>query len=75
MWILKSGGMSVRESLDEFCMREGRGELLEQWLKEKNFPITPRDISYGSKRKVWWRCEKGHVWQAAVYTRTGSGVG
>ena len=65
----------MRESLYEFCMREGRGELLEQWLKEKNFPITPRDISYGSKRKVWWRCEKGHVWQAAVYTRTGSGVG
>lgn len=24
----------------------------------------------GSNRKVWWGCEKGHEWQAPVYSRT-----
>lgn len=49
--------------------------LLEQWDAQRNLPLTPAHISYGSKRKVWWRCEKGHRWQAAVHTRTGSGTG
>ena len=65
----------MRESLQDFCIREGRQELLDQWVADKNLPITPAVISRGSKRKVWWRCEKGHNWQAAVYTRTGSGTG
>lgn len=65
----------MRESLQDFCIREGRQELLDQWVADKNLPITPAVISRGSKRKVWWHCEKGHNWQAAVYTRTGSGTG
>ena len=65
----------MRESLQDFCIREGWQELLDQWVADKNLPITPAVISRGSKRKVWWRCEKGHNWQAAVYTRTGSGTG
>lgn len=34
----------------------------------------PDLVTYGSKQKVWWRCEKGHIWQASVWTRTGSGT-
>lgn len=49
--------------------------LLEQWDTGRNLPLTPDNISYGSKRKVWWCCSKGHSWQAAVHTRTGSGAG
>ena len=67
--------MPVGESLYDFCIREEREDLLEQWEKEKNLPLTPSVISRGSKRKVWWRCEKGHNWQTAVYTRTGGGTG
>lgn len=65
----------MRESLHDFCIREGRQELLDQWAADKNLPITPAVISHGSKRKVWWQCEKGHCWLAAVHTRTGSGTG
>ena len=65
----------MRESLYDFCTREGRQELLDQWAADKNLPITPAVISHGSKRKVWWQCEKGHCWRAAVHTRTGSGTG
>ena len=60
----------MRKSLYDFCLENGRERLLTQWDQEKNTPLTPHNATYGSKQKVWWRCEQGHEWQAAVYTRT-----
>lgn len=65
----------MRESLHAFCVREEYQVLLNQWVDDKNLPLTPNKISRGSKNKVWWQCEKGHQWQAAVYTRTGGRTG
>ena len=44
--------------------------LLAQWDRDRNGDLTPNDVTYGSRRKVWWRCEKGHSWQAAIAART-----
>ena len=60
----------MRESLYAHCIRTGKQRLLSQWLREENLPLTPAELSYGSRKKVWWQCEKGHRWQAAVYART-----
>ena len=68
------GGLPMRENLHDFCIREGRQELLDKWVADTNFPLTPIAISRGSKRNVWWRCKKGQNWQATVYTRTGCPV-
>lgn len=65
----------MRKSLYEYCMREDHGSLLQEWDSASNLPLTPDTVSRGSKRKVWWRCRQGHRWQAAVYSRTGSGSG
>ena len=65
----------MRETLESFCRREGLEELLDQWDGARNAPLTPGQVSYGSQRKVWWVCARGHRWQAAVYTRSGSGTG
>ena len=35
--------------------------LLAQWDRGQNGDLTPDDVTYGSRRKVWWRCEKGHA--------------
>ena len=59
-----------RESLRAYCERTGRDELLREWDAEKNAPLTPDTVGYGSKRGVWWRCDNGHEWQAAVFSRT-----
>ncbi len=59
----------MRESLYDRCIRTENARLLAQW-DERNAPLTPRTVSYGSKRKLWWHCEAGHSWQAAVYTRS-----
>ena len=65
----------MRETLYDYCRRMGETQLLDQWHPTLNGDLTPRDLSYGSKRKVWWLCGKGHAWQAVVHTRTGSGCG
>lgn len=68
-------GGSMKISLYDYCIENSMAELLESWDAEKNGGLTPREVSYGSSaRKVWWRCERGHSWQASPYSRTsGSG--
>ena len=41
-------------------------EILNEWDYEKNKSITPFDISYGSDKKVWWKCSKGHEYIVSV---------
>ena len=48
--------------------------LAKEWDCEKNSPLTPSDISIGSRQKVWWKCAQGHSWNAVVSNRShGSG--
>jgi len=46
-------------------------EVLERWHPTKNGSLSPGDITAGSKRKVWWHCEKGHEWQSPAYSAKG----
>jgi hypothetical protein len=43
--------------------------LAAQWHPVKNGDLTPEDVTPGSKKKVWWLCEKGHEWQARMSVR------
>ena len=61
------GGGLLR--LTEYISNRGRPELLAQWDKERNLPLSPGEISSGSERKVWWRCERGHNWMASITSR------
>jgi hypothetical protein len=45
-------------------------ELLKEWDWEKNGTSLPQDYTPRSSSKVWWRCEKGHSWQATISNRT-----
>lgn len=48
-------------------------ELLPEWDYEKNTAV-PEEVTYQSRKKVWWKCRKGHSWKAEVYFRArGSG--
>ena len=59
----------MRGSLLDYCRGIGSETLLKQWDHERNESVAPDNVSYGSNRKVWWRCEKGHYWQAQVKSR------
>lgn len=45
-------------------------ELAEQWHDTLNGKLMPRDVTRGSHKSVWWKCRDGHVWKAAIFSRT-----
>ena len=48
--------------------------LANDWNYEKNHGLTPFDVMPNSVQKVWWKCSKGHEWQARIDSRNkGSG--
>lgn len=49
--------------------------LVQEWHPIKNGVLKPCDVTFGTKRKVWWRCEKGHEWRTSVQSRTLDGTG
>ena len=57
-------------SLYDYCIERDDFVLLNQWDKAKNGTATPQTVSAGSKKKAWWVCEKGHVWEARIDSRT-----
>ena len=66
-----NGRRYMRQSLYAYCRQYHKDALLAEWDTTRNLPLTPESVSYGSHRKVWWRCANGHEWQAPVYSRTG----
>lgn len=49
--------------------------LAAQWHQPRNSELTPKAVSHGSHRSVWWVCEIGHEYKAAVVDRTLLGNG
>ena len=43
--------------------------LATEWNYEKNGELTPYDFTANSGKKVWWKCSKGHEWQATINNR------
>ena len=43
--------------------------LASEWDYEKNDKLTPMDVLPNSNKKVWWKCIKGHEWQARIADR------
>ena len=59
---------------DTYNLEKLQPTIASQWHPTKNGTLSPRDLTPGSGRKIWWRCSKEHDWQATVSSRTkGSG--
>ena len=46
-------------------------QIAAQWDDALNGNLTPEMVTPGSHKRIWWRCNEGHVWKAVVYSRTG----
>ena len=46
-----------------------RPDVLAEWDYEKN-TVSPSEVLPSAHDKIWWVCEKGHSWEAAVFSRT-----
>lgn len=49
-----------------------RPDVGAQWDVQKN-TVRPETLKPGSRERVWWKCEKGHEWQASVDSRIHAG--
>ena len=46
-----------------------RPHLVSEW-SEKNFPLTPDTVTFGSNKIVWWKGACGHEWQTSIKARS-----
>lgn len=46
-----------------------------EWDYEKNnkLGLDPTKLTYGSGKKVWWKCKNGHEWKASCLNRRETG--
>lgn len=50
-------------------LSESHPELCADWHWQKNGALLPTEVTRGSAKKVWWHCNSGHEWRAAVHSR------
>ncbi len=70
--------MGKQNPVESHTLLHSNPNLAKQWHSDRNFPLTPGDVSPNSNKKVWWTCEVNphHVWQATVQSRnSGKGCG
>ena len=48
------------------------GDLAAEWHPTKNGELTPKLVTSGTPKKVWWKCREGpdHEWQATIGSRS-----
>ena len=59
--------MRERKFLDHYP------ELMKEWHFERNKGLNPELLTFGSDKRVWWCCEKGHEWEARIANRVRKG--
>jgi hypothetical protein len=58
---------------DDNCLETLAPHIAKEWHPQKNGDLTPRDLTCGSSKKVWWLCPERHKWQATIVIRTVAG--
>jgi hypothetical protein len=59
---------------EQNCLATKFPSLIKEWHSEKN-ELTPYNVTAFTKKKVWWKCEFGHEWEAVISDRTISNSG
>lgn len=62
-----------RKVCEDNCLQTVRPKIANEWHPTRNAPLTPRDVTCGSEKKVWWRCARGHEWNTSVLHRRAQG--
>ena len=67
-------GMEKYESKKENSLAVLYPDLIDDWDYEQNGNLTPYNVSWGSVKKVWWKCKNcEHKWYTSIYIRTKCG--
>lgn len=55
-------------------LKSVNSQLAKEWHPTKNGTLKPEHVTKASHKKVWWKCFKGHEWEAVIASRA-KGVG
>lgn len=47
-----------------------RVDLMNEWSYERNIDLDPTRLRPHSNKMAYWRCKRGHEWQARINSRT-----
>lgn len=50
-------------------------DIAAEWDTERNGNLTPDRVTPYSNRKAWWRCSRGHAWEAGIAPRAVKNAG
>ena len=55
-------------SKNKKSLAETHPEVAKQWHPTKNGDLTPNNVTPGSNKKAWWKCDKGddHEWESPI---------
>ena len=61
-----------RKVVSSNCLATLNPELAEEWHPRLNADLTAYEVTPGTHKKVWWKCDKGddHEWKISVVKRT-----
>ena len=68
-WQLKCGSNTSAFSSFNNSLASVHPELIPEW-SERNLPLTPDKITFGSNKRVWWKGACGHEWETSVKARS-----
>ena len=62
------------ENLREYTEKENsllfsNPQVASEWNYDKNGDLKPEHFTANSNKKVWWKCQNGHEWQATIINR------
>ena len=60
---------------EENSLGEKNVQLSEEWDYDKNAPLTPFMFTANSEKKVFWKCNEGHSWEASIKNRNARNSG
>lgn len=60
---------------ETWCNKNNKSYLLNEWNYERNSEFSPKEITYGCGKRVWWKCNRGHEWCVTPASRTFQGSG
>lgn len=55
----------VADNVEEKCP-----QIAAEWNYSRNGRLLPSSFAWASNKKVWWKCPKGHEYQAKISNRT-----
>lgn len=60
--------MNRNPEMDDWVSSDPK--LSSEWHPTRNRELSPSAIRKSSGQKIWWRCDQGHEWQAAISKRS-----